>query len=264
MKNFMVLAESINIIEENLRGEISREEIAARCFVSLSSLEKLYRYALGMGIRDYIERRRMTLAAKDIVSGRSVTETTMSLGYSSPEVFSRAFKRVWNINPSKFRKTWKFTGIFPKINCEYKEGEDFAMARKKVDLSEAYEFLRSREGCIVLCFDIVGLTEANAISRRMGDMVILEALRRIDRSAGDDMLTLRIGGDEFALVTNLTDESKAQALADEILSHNGDSVKCDGLDFPVSLWCGKTRIPESLRYGEFFTDLHRAINESKK
>ena len=56
MKNFMVLAESINIIEENLRGEISREEIAARCFVSLSSLEKLYRYALGMGCLLYTSR----------------------------------------------------------------------------------------------------------------------------------------------------------------------------------------------------------------
>lgn len=264
MKNFMVLTESINIIEENLRGEITREEIAARCYVSLSSLEKLYRYALHMGIKDYIERRRMTLAAKDIVGGCTVTEVAMRYGYGSPEVFSRAFRRVWNVNPSKFKKTWKFTGIFPKINYEYNEGEDFYMARKKVDLSEAYEFLRSREGCIVLCFDVKDLIGANNISHKMGDMVILEALRRIDRAAGDEMLTLRIGGDEFALVTDLTDEEKAMSLAEEILSHNGEIVTCDGQEYPVSLWCAVTRIPKSLRYGEFFTAMHSAINESKK
>lgn len=265
MRNFMVLTESINIIEENLRERITREEIAARCFASLSALEKLYRYALHMSIKDYTERRRMTIAAKDLAEGGySVTETAMRCGYNSPEVFSRAFKRVWNVNPSEFRKRWKFTGIFPKINYEYKEGEDLYMARKKVDISEAYDYLRAHAGTIVLCFDIMGLSEANNVSRKAGDLVILEALQRIDRAAGDDMLTLRIGGDEFALVTGLESEEEARRLADRILADNGKPVTCDGRDFPVSLWCGVTRIPEKLRYGEFFNDLHRAIVESKK
>jgi AraC family transcriptional regulator len=264
-RNFMVLTESINIIEENLRERITREEIAARCFVSLSALEKLYRYALHMSIKDYTERRRMTIAAKDLAEGGySVTETAMRCGYNSPEVFSRAFKRVWNVNPSEFCNRWKFTGIFPKINYEYREGEDLYMARKKLDISEAYDYLRDHAGSVVYCFDIMGLMEVNNVSRKAGDLIILEALQRIDRAAGDDMLTLRIGGDEFALVTGLKSEEEAQTYADRILADNGKPVTCDGRDFPVSLWCGVTRIPEKLRYGEFFTDLHRAIVESKK
>ena len=265
MRNFMVLTESINLIEENLRDRIERAELAARCYVSLSALEKLYRYALGMGIRDYTERRRMTLAAKDISErGLSVTDTAMRCGYNSPEVFSRAFRRVWNTSPSEFCERWKFTGIFPKINYEYKEGDDLYMSRRKVDISEAYDYLRGHAGSVVLCFDIMGLSTVNAVSKKVGDLVILEALSCIDRVAGDDMLTLRIGGDEFALVTDLEDESGAQKLADLILSRNGESVTFDGRDFHVSMWCGMTRIPQSLRYGEFFADLHHAITESKK
>ena len=108
------------------------------------------------------------------------------------------------------------------------------------------------------------LSTVNAVSTKAGDLVILEALSRIDRAAGDDMLTLRIGGDEFALVTGFDSEDDARALADTILSDNGNPVVCDEREFPVSMWCGMTRIPQSLRYGEFFADLHRAISESKK
>lgn len=265
VKNFIVLTQSINFIEENLREHISRAELAARCYVSLSALEKLYRYALGMGIMDYTERRRMTLAAKDLSEGGfSVTDTAMRCGYNSPEVFSRAFRRVWNINPSEFCDNWKFTGIFPKINYEYNKGEDLYMARKKVDISEAYDFLRQRAGSVVLCFDIINLSQVNVISKKAGDLVILEALSRIDRAAGDDMLTLRIGGDEFALITGLDGEEEAKLVASKVTDLNGETVNCDGRDYPVSLWCGVTRIPASLRYGEFFADMHRAITESKK
>lgn len=265
MKNFMVLTESINLIEENLCGRISRAELASRCYVSLSALEKLYRYALHIGIHDYTERRRMTLAAKDISrGGLSVTDAAMRYGYSSSEVFSRAFRRVWNTSPSEFCQNWKFTGIFPKINYEYKEGDDLYMARKKMDISEAYDYLRGHAGSVVLCFDIMNLSSVNNISRKAGDLVILEALSRIDRAAGVDMLTLRIGGDEFALVTGLDGEADAKKLADTILSRNGEPVTCDGREFPVAMWCGMTRIPASLRYGEFFSELHRAITESKK
>ena len=117
MKNFIILTESIEFIENNLCEPITRTDVAQQCFVSLSALEKLYNYALRIGIKDYIERRRMTRAAKEIAkSGLSVTDAAMRYCYNSVEVFSRAFFRVWNINPSEFGSKWKFTGIFPKIN----------------------------------------------------------------------------------------------------------------------------------------------------
>lgn len=125
MKNFMILTESINFIEHNLCEPVTRAEIANHCFVSLSMLEKLYRYALGLSIKSYISRRRMTQAAKDIAKDvSSITDIAMRYQYSSVEVFSRAFKRVWNIKPSEFTDKWRFTGIFPKINYEFKEGDD--------------------------------------------------------------------------------------------------------------------------------------------
>ena len=67
-----------------------------------------------------------------------------------------------------------------------------------------------------MCFDIQNLIEINGISLKAGDRAILEAVERIDVAATDEMLLLRIGGDEFALITGLYDLAEAEALRDEV------------------------------------------------
>ncbi|HHV58852.1 MAG TPA: helix-turn-helix domain-containing protein [Clostridiaceae bacterium] len=265
MKNFMILADALNFIEQNLCEPIARQDIAKHCYVSLSSLEKLFRYAVHFSIKDYITRRRMTQAAKDIYKyGMRVTDAALKYQYNSVEVFSRAFKRVWGVKPSEFKENWNFTGIFPKINYEYRKGDDFNMARKRVDMSEAYDYLKEARGSYVLCFDIQNLTTFNNISTKAGDIAILEAASRIDKVATDEMIMLRVGGDEFALVTGLYDLDKAKEIADKVLGSNGKPIVFEGKKLPLSLWCGITTIPETLRYSELFTEMHVAINASKK
>lgn len=261
----MILTESINYIEENLHENITRNDIAKHCYISLSMLEKLFHFALGMSIKQYITKRRMTQSAKDIAKGElNITDIAMKYQYNSVEVFSRAFKTVWGVNPSEFKNKWTFTGIFPKINYEFKEGDDLFMARKRVDMSEAYDYLKEKKGSYVLCFDIQHLTMFNNISLKAGDAAILEQASRIDSVATDDMLTMRIGGDEFALLTGVYSENEAKKIADTVLAKNGSPIFHEGKEYPLSLWCGITTIPESLRYAEFFTEMHRAITDSKK
>lgn len=265
MKSFMVLTESIDYIERRLCEPFTRADIAGHCHVSLSMLEKLFRYALNMSIKTYVSKRRMTLAARDILqTGMSVTDAAMKYQYNSVEVFTRTFRRVWNVAPSSFKDSWTFTDIFPRINYEYKEGDDPNMARKRVDMSGAYDFLREKRGSYVLCFDIQGLVPINAISTKAGDLAILACASRISGAASDDMLMMRIGGDEFALVTGLYDPDAAKAVSETVLKHNGETFQFEDQAIPLSLYCGITAIPESLRYGEFFSELHQTILQSKQ
>ncbi len=136
------------------------------------------------------------------------------------------------------------------------------MARKK-STSATRTIACVKKSGYVLCFDIQNLTEINGISLKAGDRAILEAVERIDGAAIDEMLLLRIGGDKFALITGLYDLAEAEALRDEVLKRNGEPVEFEGKNLPFSLWCGITVMPEPLRYGEFFTDMHAAIEKSK-
>jgi AraC family transcriptional regulator len=265
VKNFLALTEALEYIERNLCEPIVREDITVHCCVSLSMLEKLFRYALHRSIKEYVTKRRITQAAEDLLkTDRSITEIAMKYQYNSPEVFSRSFCSVWRIPPSQFRSKWKFSGIFPKHDYKYKEGDDFEMARKKVDISDAYDFFRKNRGTYVICFDIRELMTINAVSSKAGDLAILETAARIDNVATEDMLVLRIGGDEFALVTGIGDLEAVKQLAGRVAARNGETISCSGRQFPLTLWVGITKIPEdSLRYSEFFLDMHKAIIASK-
>lgn len=115
----------------------------------------------------------------------------------------------------------------------------------------------------MLCFDIQYLTAFNNVSMKLGDLAILEEASRLDKAAREEMLVMRIGGDEFALITGLKDREAAHRLSKEILALNGQEIAFEGKSYPLSLYCGVTMIPESLRYSEFFTDMHNAIIECK-
>lgn len=241
------------------------EQLANQCYVSRSLLEKLFRYALNVSIKNYITRRKISQASADIIkSEMSMMEIAMKYQFNSPEVFSRVFKSIWNVSPSKFSESWKFTNIFPKINYKYQEGDDLFMARKKVDLTEAYDFFVEHQGTYVLCFDIKNLIAINDISHKAGDSAILEAARRMNQYTDDNMVMLRIGGDEFALITSYDDINDAKKLSEKVLSMNSQTFTYENQNIPLSLYCGITTIPENrLKYDQLFQDLHYTINESK-
>lgn len=260
MKNLYILSDAINYIEENLCEPITQEDIAANCYSSLSSLQKNFRYAFHHTLKEYISKRRLTHAAKDLLdTDLSVIDIAIKYQYNSPEVFTRAFSKLWGTSPSSFKHTWKFTGIFPKIIFDYSGGS--TLVRKKVDISELYDVLKSKLGTYIICFDIVNLTPINEISREAGDKAILECLKRIDENADCDMLLFRIGGDEFALVTGLSDKEKVEQLIQKILNLNGSVIYSDDQSIPISMRAGVTMFKNSnLRYHELFQDLQQTID----
>lgn len=262
MKNFCIFVDAVNYIEDNLCGELSQEDIAAACCCSLSALQKIWRFCSHTSLKEYISKRRLTCCAQDMLrTDRTLTDIAMQYGYNSPEVFSRAFKRLWGVSPSEFKSKWHSTGIFPRIIPDEAVFEGGYYMRRRVDISELYEVLRAMPNSYVLCCDIVGLMPINEnYGRNAGDAVIREAFRRIDEAAGDTMMAFRIGGDEFALVTGEDDKEKVKEIAAGIFAHNGETVSCEGRDIPVSLRIGAIRLAsEHLRYSELFNRLQSTI-----
>ncbi len=116
MKNFCIFADAVNYIEENLYSEIKQEDIAAVCCCSLSSLQKVWRYCTHTILKEYISKRRLTRCAEDIIgTDMTLTEIAMKYQYNSPEVFTRAFKRLCEISPSKFKYERHCAGFYPRI-----------------------------------------------------------------------------------------------------------------------------------------------------
>ena len=97
----------------------------------------MFRYTFHIGVSDYVTRRRLTCCARELIStNRSVLDIAMDWGYNSPEVFTRAFSRVWGESPAVFRKNRRFSGLFPKLEISKNEKE-------VSEMTEMTSFVRS-------------------------------------------------------------------------------------------------------------------------
>ncbi len=259
VNKFEVLSAALSYIEEDLISGVTPEQCAEKCGYSLSNLQKLFRCVFHIGISDYISRRRLTLAAGELIeTDGSVLDIALKYGYNSHEVFTRAFMRLWGVSPSKFRKSSRFSEIFPKLDVAAEvrdeEGNTIMTSKKKFDVSHLYEYMKQHRGKYVICFDMVHLMYINdTFGHAAGDIAIAECLRRIDEVSDDTMLPIRIGGDEFVLITDYTDVKDAEAVAGKILALNGGTVKHGEHEFEVSMRAGYVVIPDgNVRYNELF------------
>ena len=138
------------------------------------------------------------------------------------------------------------------------------MARKNVDISQAYEFIRDKKGTYVICFDIIRMMSINEISREAGDLAIAEVIKRLDEVSTEDMLEFRIGGDEFALITGL-DAEEAEKIAKRVTARNEEELEWEGHKFCVRLRYGLAVVPDKrMKYDQLFTSMHDAIKQAIK
>lgn len=266
MKNMELLVLSLEYIECHLGEDMKTIDIANACHCSKSTLEKMFQCVYSISVHGYIVRRRMMKAARRIAedSKESILSIAVEYGYSSHEAFARAFKEIWNCNPSEFRER-KYTELFPKFTMPVSEGDNYMGTRKSVDISELYDLFKARRDCYFVCCDIKHLGPINEISHKAGDLAILETMRRMEAVVSDDDMVFRIGGDEFCILTSSTDEKYAQDILDAIHTYDGQTYLYEEQQIPLTLHAAVAKFQGTqLRYNDLFAELHIAIRESKQ
>ncbi len=109
---------AIDYIEANLDAEIEPERIANIMGQSVIGFQRTFSVVMNMSVNDYIRRRRMTLAAIELRNSTAkVIDVAFKYGYESPESFTRAFKEIHGISPSKARQEGARVNLFPRITC---------------------------------------------------------------------------------------------------------------------------------------------------
>jgi AraC family transcriptional regulator len=108
---------AIDYIEENLAGEIDFSQAAERACCSLYHFQRMFFAVIGVTPAEYSRRRRLTLAARELLSGDTrVIDIALKYGYDSPNAFTRAFRNVHGINPRAARTRGVKLTAFPRIS----------------------------------------------------------------------------------------------------------------------------------------------------
>ncbi len=99
------LNRAVNYMEENIRETIDIDEVARIACCSTYHFQRMFSYMADITLSEYIRRRKMSLAAVDLQSGKErVIDISLKYGYNSPTAFNRAFKSVHGIAPSQVKK----------------------------------------------------------------------------------------------------------------------------------------------------------------
>lgn len=266
MSHIELLANALEYIEIHLDQPIKTVDIANACYCSKSALERLFKFMNNISVHDYIIRRRMTRIARELCidSNNSLLELAIRYGYSSNEAFTRAFTKIWYCTPSEYRKNPRSYELFPRLVCPWENGEEAMKPRRRVDISELYDLFMERKNCYFVCCDIKNMMKINEVSRAAGDLAIIESLNRMYDASGEEDVVFRIGGDEFALLTNQSLQEYAQSVADSIAERNQECIHSNDQEIPLQLYTTITCLNEKTRkYADLFQQLHKAIENSK-
>lgn len=80
-------------------------EVRRRCGVRNNNISTYFKDALGMGIREYIEDKRIRAAMQLLAhADLEIFLIGLGVGYSHEESFTRAFRRRLGCTPSEYRK----------------------------------------------------------------------------------------------------------------------------------------------------------------
>src|SRR5690349_18557518 len=95
----------VNLIEESLTGDFDVKDAARTLGTTEYHLRRLFSSLAGMPLSEYMRRRRMTVAAADVVRGeQSLLSVAVRYGYGSTEAFGRAFRAVHGVGPGDVRR----------------------------------------------------------------------------------------------------------------------------------------------------------------
>ncbi|MER5898120.1 AraC family transcriptional regulator [Streptomyces sp. NPDC001876] len=99
------LNQLVDLVEEHLVEELDVDGLAGALGTTEYHLRRMFSSLAGMPLSEYVRRRRMTVAAADVVRGEEdLLGIAVRHGYGSSEAFGRAFRAVHGVGPGDVRR----------------------------------------------------------------------------------------------------------------------------------------------------------------
>ncbi len=111
------IQETIDYIEQNLNNDITLDQLAAIAYCSKFHYHRTFQAMVGEPVMEYVRKRRVTLAANEILSTkRKLVDIAYDYGFCSQVDFSRTFRRIQGISPMECRKKIKPVELYDKVS----------------------------------------------------------------------------------------------------------------------------------------------------
>lgn len=102
-----IIQQRIDYIENNLKAELTVDELCREACYSAVHYCRLFKAFVGVSPREYINRRKLLHAVYEMANGKSKTDSAFDYGFKTYAGFYKSFKREFNCSPTEFIKHHK-------------------------------------------------------------------------------------------------------------------------------------------------------------
>lgn len=135
MKYNDIILSAIQYIEDNIREDLTAEDISKKVGYSRYHFSRIFRQERCISLMEYVKERRLFRATEDIMLGKRILDVAMEYGYQTHSGFAKAFRKKYGFSPA-----------FIHAICIQKlfEGGNYNMSENKV-YENANMFLKGTE-----------------------------------------------------------------------------------------------------------------------
>lgn len=101
-----LVRDTMAYIEEHLTESISLSDLSAHFFHNGTYISRRFKAVTGLTIQQYILYKRISLAQKYLLEGRSLTETCWMAGFNNYSNFSRSFSHQVGCSPKEYKNAY--------------------------------------------------------------------------------------------------------------------------------------------------------------
>ncbi len=124
MSNISTMLKAIDFIEDNLKEDIAVVDMAEAVSYSLYHFCRMFNKIVHHTPYDYLVRRRLSESARELVeTDKKIVEIAFDYRFNNHETFSRAFKRMFGVQPYQWRKrgSIELRSLMSRLTLEFIE-----------------------------------------------------------------------------------------------------------------------------------------------
>jgi len=237
---------SLNYIEQNLKTDITAEELASMANYSVGHYCRVFGQVMGSSVGYYIVKRRLDHALAEISSGRKSIDVVLEYGFNTYAGFYKAFVKMYGCAPKKY------LSIYGKTEeCMMQSEKDIMNILENWDIPKGLEIQNvSAHGWNIWQIGSEYYLKTNERSKMIRNIKIAKALKEqrldseflpIPTKSGEDYLD---GEHIFLLVKKIGKPMDMKPWTDEEIRN---------------LACNSEREKHAFKLGQGIARLHNAL-----